>query len=111
LDAHHIVHSSNNKVPEFQKARDLLLEHQIDINSADNGVPLRSTKPGTPPPPDKTLRMHKGDGIHTNEGGRRTYSRLQDAVDRAGKDWGARRQALINELAKIRKDILAGRLP
>ena len=111
LDAHHIVQSTNNKTPEFQQARDLLLEHQIDVNSSANGVALRTTKPYTPLPADPKLRMHKGGELHTNEGGRRTYKRLKDAADRAGSDWAARRQALLNELDKLRGEIIDGVFP
>jgi hypothetical protein len=111
VDAHHIVQSTNNKIPEFQKARDLLLEHQIDINSAANGVPLRTTKPGAPLPADPELRMHKGGELHSNKGGRRTYQRLKDAIDRAGSDWGVQRQAILDELAKMRQEIVAGTFP
>ncbi|MBX9628378.1 MAG: AHH domain-containing protein [Gemmataceae bacterium] len=111
LDAHHIVQSTNNKIPEFQKARDLLLEHQIDINSAANGVALRTTKPNAPAPADPNLRMHKGGELHTNEGGRRTYERLKKAMEQAGSDWGARRQALLRELERMRTQIAAGTFP
>lgn len=106
-----IVQSTNNKTPEFQQARDLLLEHQIDVNSSANGVALRTTKPDTPLPADPKLRMHKGGELHTNEGGRRTYKRLKDAADRAGSDWAARRQALLNELDKLRGEIIDGMFP
>jgi hypothetical protein len=111
LDAHHSVQSTNNKIPEFQMARNLLLEHQIDINSVTSGVALRTTKPGAPLSADLNLRMHKGGELHTNEGGRRTYDRLQAAVDRAGGDWGARREALLVELGNMRQEIAAGTFP
>jgi hypothetical protein len=72
---------------------------------------LRTTKPGAPRPTDPNLRIHKGDNLHNYEGGRRTYERLRSAVDRAGSRWGARRQALLDELAKMREEILAGTFP
>ena len=63
--AHHIVQATNNKDPSFQKARDLLLEHQIDINSSANGVALQSTKPGARVNPG--LRRHAGGDLHTKK--------------------------------------------
>src|SRR5262245_772993 len=57
--AHHIVQAGNNKDASFQKARDLLLTHQIDINEPANGVALQSNKPGARINPG--LRIHKGD--------------------------------------------------
>ncbi len=107
--AHHIVQATNNKDPSFQKARDLLLEHQIDINSSANGVALQSTKPGARVNPG--LRRHAGGDLHTKVGGQRTLKRLEEAVERAGSDWGARRQALLDALDEMRQGILAGTFP
>jgi hypothetical protein len=112
--AHHIVQATNNKDPAFQKARDLLLEHQIDINSPANGVALQSNKPGAKVNPG--LRVHKGDvakgdHLHSNIGGQRTLKKLEAAVERAGSDWGARRQAILDALEEMRQGILAGTFP
>jgi hypothetical protein len=44
-------------------------------------------------------------------GGQRTYQRLKDAVDAAGSDWAARRDAILKTLDDLRREILAGTFP
>src|SRR5262249_47307210 len=108
-EAHHIVQATNGKHRDFERARQLLLEHQIDINAAENGVALQSTKPGAKINPG--LRNHHGEGLHANDVGGETFRRLDEAAKRGGSDWAKRRQEIINELDRLRNDILEGRLP
>ena len=87
-----------------KRARKLLDDYQIDINSAENGIPL---------PKDQ----HAGSLLHTNETQRAIAERLEEARDRAiasarnGSDWVAERDSILTGLDNIRREIASGRFP
>ncbi|QDT46981.1 tRNA(Glu)-specific nuclease WapA precursor [Symmachiella dynata] len=94
MHAHHIVASGADA---SKAGRELLEKYQIDINSAVNGIPLTRPEHYTP-------------GLHSGKTLKRINNRLEDAV-KGIEDWATGRNAVIDELANIRKDILAGILP
>ncbi len=98
INAHHIVESTGSRA---QPARDILDHFQIDINSAANGVPLRPTGPRP---------AHHGQGLHSHAGIDAVTDRLRNAIQGI-TDWATGRQAVIDELAAIRAEILAGTFP
>jgi hypothetical protein len=98
--AHHIVPGKAGTTPAANRARELLTEYQIDINDAANGVGLLPH--GKP--------SHYEIGLHTEKAIERVGKRLERAI--AGiRDWATGRQKLLDELAKIRQEILDGRFP
>jgi hypothetical protein len=97
-DAHHIVQSTH---PRAEAARKLLDKYQIDINDAVNGVGLR---PSGPKP------AHHGHGLHSHDAIRRVTERLEDAVNGAS-DWASGRNAMLDELAKLKGEIAGGQFP
>lgn len=96
--AHHIVQST---MKQAEPSRKLLDKYQIDINDAVNGVPLKGS--GEKP-------AHHGHGLHSHAAIIRVQKRLEAAVVDA-KDWATGRAELLNELDKLKKEILRGEFP
>ena len=97
-DAHHIVLSTDDRT---KASRRLLDRYQIDINDAANGIGLKPT--GAKP-------AHHGHGLHSNDAIDRVFGRLDEAVDGAS-GWAAKRQALLDELARLKGEIAGGQFP
>ena len=97
-DAHHIVQSTHQRAAD---ARKLLDKYQIDINDTVNGVGLKPTGPKP---------AHHGHGLHSNDAIDRVTKRLTEAANGVA-DWASKRQALLDELAKLRIEIAGGLFP
>jgi hypothetical protein len=80
-----------------QTARNLLDRYQIDINAAENGIPLRPNS-------------HHGRGLHSGGAIDRVNLRLQNAV-RNIRNWATAREKLLEALAEIKREIGLGRFP
>jgi hypothetical protein len=108
-DAHHIVEGNDNSV-WMQQARAVLKRHDIGINAGENGVYL--------PNPDAVLAGAKETphaNVHTNEYKREILQRLLQAEQRP---WNGKpptenqqRQNVINELGKIRQELIQHKFP
>jgi hypothetical protein len=106
-EAHHIV-EVDSQHRSWVQGRELLQKYQIDINSKDNGVLLKSKDPEIAKllrPEDQGLRLHGGD-VHHHETGDQILLRLQAAERRGGRNWEVQRQHILAELERIRHDIL-----
>jgi hypothetical protein len=84
--AHHIVPGTHR---EAERARQLLDEYGIDINSAENGAVL-------------SKNMHYGNGLHSDAGIQLVTERLIDAARRGG------RSGILDELRAIADAIHRG---
>ncbi len=104
IDAHHIV---AGKKPKAAPARKILNKYQIDINSAENGVGLVGGKGA---PKNVKPRHHRGSDLHSDRTLNGVNKRLRD-VTKGIEDWGTARQAVIDEIAQIRKEIRKGKFP
>ncbi|MBX9788861.1 MAG: AHH domain-containing protein [Pirellulales bacterium] len=104
MDAHHIVPGAHSRAAP---SRAILDRYQIDINAAENGVPLIG---GRGAPQATFPRHHRGSGLHSQKGIDAVNSRLSDAT-RGIDDWATARQRVIDELSEIRAEILAGTFP
>jgi hypothetical protein len=102
--AHHIVPGTHSRAAP---GRAILDRYQIDINAAENGVSLVG---GRGAPQNVLPRHHRGSGLHTHDGIDAVTNRLQRATQGIN-DWATGRQAVIDELAAIRAEILAGTFP
>lgn len=78
-----------------RKARALLDELQIDINSALNGAALKNN-------------MHHGMGLHSHDGMKKVLKRLQEASENGGRKWSNRRAEVIRELRAMASEMEAG---
>lgn len=92
--AHHVVQSTD---PRAAEARALLDKYHLDVNGAENGLKL-------------TRLIHQSSGLQRTEAIRDVTDRLRQAA-RRGKSWNAARWAVMEELGRIRRDIVAGRFP
>ncbi len=97
-DAHHIVASTHERAAE---ARAILDKYHIDINDAANGVGLKST--GDRP-------AHHGNGLHSHDGIDKVGDRIKAAINGID-DWATARQAVLDELSRIRSAILNTTFP
>ncbi len=102
--AHHIVPGTHTRAAP---GRAILDRYQIDINAAENGVSLVG---GRGAPQNVLPRHHRGSVLHTHDGIDAVNNRLRDAV-RGIDDWATGRQAVLDELARIRQGILNGTFP
>jgi RHS repeat-associated protein len=91
--AHHIVPSTHARA---DRARKLLDKYQIDINSADNGVPLSKSE-------------HYGQLLHSDRSIERVTDQLRAAAE--GKPWAQARQDVIDKLGEIALIIKNGGTP
>jgi len=98
LDAHHIVESTGLRA---DPARRILDKYQVDINDAVNGIALK---------PSGSRPAHHGQGLHSNLGIDAVSDRLRQAT-RNVNDWATARQALLDELDAIRREIINGTFP
>lgn len=92
-EAHHIVQSTAKR-QQVQQARDILDKYQIDINAAENGVPLA---PGD----------HRGVGLHSHRTQNKVLDRLR-AAERGAKTWEQGRMRVVEALGKMADEIKAG---
>jgi hypothetical protein len=92
--AHHVVQSTD---PRAAEARDLLDKYHLDVNGAENGLKL-------------TRYIHQTSGLQRTEAIRDVTDRRRQAAESA-KSWNAARWAVMEELGRIRRDIIAGRFP
>ncbi|MCR9296031.1 MAG: AHH domain-containing protein, partial [bacterium] len=104
LDAHHIVAGEHRRAAA---ARRLLDRYQIDVNDAANGVTVVG---GRGAPQTVLPRHHRGGGLHSYRGLDEVNDRLGQAIDGVD-DWATGRQRILDELAKIRDEILNGTFP
>jgi len=102
--AHHIVPGTHSRAAP---ARAILDTYQIDINAAENGVSLVG---GRGAPQNVMPRHHRGSGLHTHEGTDAVTDRLRAATNGV-TDWATGRQRVLDTLADIRAEILAGTFP
>lgn len=94
--AHHLVLGDINTAAADQ-ARDLLRRYQIDINSAVNGVSL-------------TENHHLRTGLHRHRTVELVNQRLQAAIEGI-TDWTHARLEILEELRRLRGDILSRGFP
>jgi hypothetical protein len=78
--AHHIVMKDDGKFPASKKARDILENCGIDLDSAENGVWLPDTTE------DSACRGAYHRTLHTEEYANNVYKRLRYAKEEAGCD-------------------------
>jgi hypothetical protein len=104
LDAHHIVPGTHRR---GASARAILDRYQIDINAAENGLPVVG---GRGAAQDVLPRRHRGSRLHSHEGIDAVTQRLQSAVEDVS-DWATGRQNVVNELRNIQNEILNGAFP
>ena len=93
-EPHHIVQSTD---PRAADARALLDKYHIDVNGAENGLKL-------------TRRIHQTSGLQRGKAIHDVTDRLRQAA-KGAKSWEAARDAVMKELGRIRRDIVAGRFP
>jgi hypothetical protein len=93
-EPHHIVQGTDRRAADAQA---LLDKYHIDVNGAENGLKL-------------TRRIHQTRGLQRTKAIRDVTERLRRAAKRA-KSWEAARDAVMKELGRIRRDIIAGRFP
>jgi hypothetical protein len=93
-EPHHIVQGTD---PRAAEARALLDKYHIDLNGAENGLKL-------------TRRIHQTSGLQQGKAIRGVADRLRKAA-KGAKSWDAARDAIMKELGRIRRDIVAGRFP
>jgi hypothetical protein len=87
--------------PRAAESRGVLDKYQIDINAAENGVGLK---------PSGDRPAHHGQGLHSFNGIDAVTARLKNATQGI-TDWAKGRETVLNELSKIKKEILAGTFP
>jgi len=93
-EPHHIVQGTD---PRAAGARALLDKYHIDVNGAENGLRL-------------TRRIHQTSGLQRDRAIKDLTDRLRGAAQGA-KSWESARDAVMKELGRIRRDIVAGRFP
>jgi hypothetical protein len=90
--AHHVVQSTD---PRAAEARALLDKYHLDVNGAENGIKL-------------TRLVHQTSGLQRTEVIDGVTARLVKAA-KAAKSWNAARWAVMEELGRIRREIVARR--
>jgi hypothetical protein len=103
---HHIVPRDLVKFKEAVKTRKLLDKLGIDTNDAANGVYLPQTKAAA-----AGTKAHYHPSVHTKQYFINVNKRLEKAAEEGGPTLEGQRQAVIEELAKIRRELENGTFP
>jgi predicted RNA-binding protein associated with RNAse of E/G family len=103
---HHIVPRDLKKFPEANDARKLLEDLGLDTNEAANGVYLPQTKAAAA---GTSAQYHQS--IHTEQYFINVEDRLKKAAKEGGPTLEGQRQAVIEELARIRRELENGTFP
>jgi hypothetical protein len=104
--AHHMVPRDLEKFPEAKNARNLLTELGLDTNDAANGVYLPQTKAAAA---GTSAQYHPS--THTKQYFINVNKRLEKAVGEGGPTLEGQREAVIEELARIRRELENGTFP
>jgi hypothetical protein len=104
--AHHMVPRDLEKFPSAVEARRLLTKLGIDTNDAANGVYLPQTRATA-----NLTRAQYHPSTHTKQYFINVEDRLKKAAKEGGSTFEGQRQAVIEELVKIRQELENGTFP